>query len=904
MLVVRPRGWHLPEKHVLRRRQAGPGGLFDFGLYFFHNAQELIDARHRPVLLPAQDGEPPRGAPLERRLRPRAGRARHAARHDQGDGRSSRRCRRRSRWTRSSTSCASTRRASTAGAGTTSSASSRSSATDPGSCLPDRAQVTMDQPFLRAYAQLLIQTCHRRGAPRDGRHGGADPDQGRPRGERGALAKVRADKVREVSDGHDGTWVAHPGLVPVAREIFDAHMPGPNQLDQQREDVDVTRRTTCSTSRRGRAPRPACATTSASACSTSERGCAAWAACRIYNLMEDAATAEISRAQVWQWIHHGEGPRRRTDGDRGPLPRRPRRGAREDPHRRRPCAHQATTASKRRASSSSGSRQRRLRGVPDPARLRVPGFGARRYPPITTSRPTASFRPPVRASAQDRPRSLTRSEKAPQWCYATTRCFPNDLSDERPTVGEERRCSTECCGCDTPSGSPSAGRASTVRTRRRTSSGCAARSRSSTRSRGSARERLWDLAARPGTTSSARRAHRQPGRAEGPAGLKAIYSRGWQVAADANLAGQMYPDQSLYPANSVPHVVQRINQALHRADQIEHAEGKHGTLLVRARSSPTPRPASAAAQRLRADEGDDRGGRRRRPLRGPARLREEVRPHGRQGAGADQPVHPHARSRRASPPTCSGVPTVARRAHRRRQRRSCSPSDVDERDTPFLTGERTAEGFYRVQGGLDARHRARPRLRAVRGPGLVRDLHAGPRGGAASSPRASTRSSRASCSPTTARPRSTGRSTSTTRHRQVPARARRDGLQVPVRHPGRLPRAELRHVRAGARLRERGMAAYSELQQAEFAAEKHGYTATRHQREVGTGYFDEVAQVISGGTASTTALTAPPRRSSSTRRRARSRASPARPRTNSSSDRLQELEVQPFSLVGAERSGE
>ena len=167
----------------------------------------------------------------------------------------------------------------------------------------------------------------------------------------------------------------------------------------------------------------------------------------------------------------------------------------------------------------------------------------------------------------------------------------------------------------------------------------------------------------------ARRAHRQPGRAEVQAGLKAIYLSGWQVAADANLAGQMYPDQSLYPANSVPAVVRRINNALapRRPDRARRRARQRSHWFA-----PIVADAEAgfggAAQRLRADEGDDRGGRRRRALRGPAREREEVRPHGRQGARPDaaQFIRTLIAARLAAD-VCD-VPTRPRRAHRRRQR--------------------------------------------------------------------------------------------------------------------------------------------------------------------------------------------------------------------------------------------
>ena len=140
------------------------------------------------------------------------------------------------------------------------------------------------------------------------------------------------------------------------------------------------------------------------------------------------------------------------------------------------------------------------------------------------------------------------------------------------------------------------------------------------------------------------------------AGLKAIYLSGWQVAADANLAGQMYPDQSLYPANSVPQVVRRINQALQRADQITTFRGQGRHLLVRAHRGRRRGGLRRPAQRLRDHEGDDRGRRGGRPLRGSTRLREEVRPHGRQGADPDAGTPSSISSRRGWPRTCWACP--------------------------------------------------------------------------------------------------------------------------------------------------------------------------------------------------------------------------------------------------------
>jgi malate synthase len=175
---------------------------------------------------------------------------------------------------------------------------------DPLWVIPDRAQVTMTQPCMRAYTQLLIKTCHRREVHAMGGMAAQIPIKDDPRASEEALAKVRADKLREVQDGHDGTWVAHPGLVPVALEIFDAHMKTPNQIHVKREDVSVTEADLL------RVPE---GTRTEAGLRTNVRvgvqyleawlkgnGCVP-----LYNLMEDAATAEISRTQVWQWVHHG-----------------------------------------------------------------------------------------------------------------------------------------------------------------------------------------------------------------------------------------------------------------------------------------------------------------------------------------------------------------------------------------------------------------------------------------------------------------------------------------------------------------------------------------------------------------------------------------------------------------------
>jgi len=171
----------------------------------------------------------------------------------------------------------------------------------PEALTPDRAQMGMSQAFLRAYSLKLIQTCHRRGAFAMGGMAAQIPVKGDPAANEAAFAKVRADKEREAGDGHDGTWVAHPDLVPVAMEVFDRLMRGPNQLSKLREDVTVTREELLRVHEGER--------TEAGLRENVRVGVQyieAWlrgrGAVPLYNLMEDAATAEISRAQVWQWI--------------------------------------------------------------------------------------------------------------------------------------------------------------------------------------------------------------------------------------------------------------------------------------------------------------------------------------------------------------------------------------------------------------------------------------------------------------------------------------------------------------------------------------------------------------------------------------------------------------------------
>ncbi len=172
-------------------------------------------------------------------------------------------------------------------------------------CCPTAPLVTMEKHFLKSYVELLIQTCHRRGIHAMGGMAAQIPIKNDPAANEKALEKVRQDKLREVNAGHDGTWVAHPGLVPIAKEVFDQHMK-----EAESDRPSARRRAghsqaTCSPSLKARSPKKVCAGTSTSDLQYLESWLRGSGCVPIYNLMEDAATAEICRSQVWQWVKHG-----------------------------------------------------------------------------------------------------------------------------------------------------------------------------------------------------------------------------------------------------------------------------------------------------------------------------------------------------------------------------------------------------------------------------------------------------------------------------------------------------------------------------------------------------------------------------------------------------------------------
>src|SRR4051812_21177840 len=317
-ILVRPRGWHLPERHIEIGGAPAAGALVDFGLYFFRNARRLLDSGAGPYFyLPKMESH------LEARLwndvftfaQEQLGIDRGTIKatvlietfpaafemeeilyelRDHSAGLNA------GRWDYIFSVIKTFRE-------------------NPDFVLPDRAKVTMTVPFMRAYTELLVRTCHRRGAHAMGGMAALIPSRRDPEANERALAGVRADKEREAGDGFDGTWVAHPDLVPTALEQFDAVLGDrPNQVERRRDDVQVTAADLLDV------PATPGDVTEEGVRSNVQVGIEyieSWlggnGAVAINNLMEDAATAEISRSQIWQWLRHGRVQRSDVEGTLG-----------------------------------------------------------------------------------------------------------------------------------------------------------------------------------------------------------------------------------------------------------------------------------------------------------------------------------------------------------------------------------------------------------------------------------------------------------------------------------------------------------------------------------------------------------------------------------------------------------
>jgi malate synthase A len=794
VLFVRPRGWHLLEKHVRVDGRPVPAALFDFGVYFFNNAAELLRRGSGPYFyLPKMESH------LEARLWNEVFvRAQEALGVPRGSIKAT--CLIETlpaafemdeilwelREHSAGLNC---------GRWDYIFSFIKRFHADPAFVLPDRGQVTMDKAFLHAYVQLLIQTCHRRDVHAMGGMAAQIPIKDDPAANQAALDKVRADKLREVEAGHDGTWVAHPALVPIAQAVFDEHMKGPNQLHVKREDVRIGQRELLAV--------PEGTRTEAGlrhSIRVSIQYLASWlagAGCvPLYHLMEDAATAEISRVQVWQWIHHGV--------------------ALDD------TSQQVSVPYVQRLVAEE---MERIRGEQGDARFQAGKFAAARalFERLATSQELAEFltlpaydllvggERPARPAAADGDAAAPHPDPR-RWDGVRRLYTVRDVDRLRGTVQVDHTLAQMGA------------------------------------------LRLWELL------------HSEPyvhalGAMTGnqavqmvKGGLQAIYLSGWQVAADANTAGQTYPDQSLYPADSVPNVVRRVNRALQRADQIAHAEGKDGTYWF------APIVADAEAG-----------------FGGPLNAYELMKAMIEAGAAAvhfeDQvasekkcghlggkvlvPTSQFVRTLTAARLAADvmGVPTLLV-ARTDADSAKLLMSDVDPYDAPFIdrSKERTPEGFHALKGSLAcAIHRGlayAPYADLVWCETSKPDLEEAKRFAEGIHAQFPGKMLAYNCSPSFNWKKNLDDATIARFQRELGAM----GYKFQFVTLAGFHALSYGTFRLARDYRSRGMAAYSELQQDELGAEASGYTATRHQAEVGTGYFDEVLEVITGGQSSTAAL--------------------------------------------------
>ena len=819
-LVVRPRGWHLSEAHAVVEGQPVSASLWDFGLYVFHNARELLARGSGPYFyLPKLESHLearlwndvfvraqaligiPRGtiratvlietvlAALEMdeilyELRE------HAAGLNAG------------RWDYIFSIIKKFRHAHDF-------------------VMPDRAKVTMAVPFMRAYAQLLVRTCHRRGAHAIGGMAAFIPSRKDPEVNENALAKVREDKQRESGDGFDGTWVAHPDLVPVAREIFDGVLGArPHQKDRLREDVRVEAQDIL------RVHVPGATVTSAGVrlnIDVALQYLEAWlrgtGAVAIHNLMEDAATAEISRAQLWQWIHHGVSM---SDG-----------GIVSPAFYRKMRAEVLESLIRARDPAES-----RLGDAADLLDALVLGKDFAEFLTLSAYREliAGSFRGRVSSVSSDRAQSV-RGNGAEEPA-ADFQSQVDALTREWTSDARWRGITRDYSAADV------------VRLRG------SLRIEHSLARMGS--ERLWQLLSAGGYVHTFGALTGAQAVQMVRAGLQAIYLSGWQVAADGNLASQTYPDQSLYPSNSVPALVRRLNNALVRADQIEWSESVAREGGARATYWLAPIVADAEAG-----------------FGGPLHAFELTKAMIEAGASGV-----HFEDQLASEKKCGhmggkvlvptsqflrtlagarlaadvlGVSTVLI-ARTDAHSASLITSDVDARDRPFMSGGRTAEGFFRVRAGLEAAiarglayapyadlvwcETSTPDLAEAKE--FAEGIHAQFPG----------KKLAYNCSPSFNWQKKLDAETIARFQRELGAM----GYAFQFITLAGWHLINLNSYELATAYRDEGMPAYVRVQAREFERESTGYTATKHQREAGTGYFDQVLEVITQGQASTGAL--------------------------------------------------
>jgi malate synthase len=815
-LVVRPRGLHLIESHFTLPIKTEFGtqslpmsaSLFDFGVYFFHNAKELIQRGSGPYFyLPKMESHLearwwnkvfnfaqeyigiPKGTIRATMLIETILAAfemeemlfeikEHAAGLNAG------------RWDYIFSVI-------------------KKFNHDPCFILPDRAQVTMAVPFMQNYAKLLVETCHKRGAHAIGGMAAFIPNRKEPEVTKTALEKVIQDKAREASIGFDGSWIAHPDLLAVAQAEFDKVLgKNPNQKQKRLSEVFTDEKATaeCLIDTRiaeGKITESGVRTNINVSLIYLEKWFQGLGAVAIHNLMEDMATAEISRSQIWQWLTHQV---KLADG-------RTLDYALFDLLLSEELVKITPKSTELKLATDLFTKLIRTTIFPEFLTLSA-------YEILNLNQDEKSSDPtkevketPMFFTAEDQAKKLeTTWTTEARWKGIKRTYSGKDVVKLRNSIPVQHSIADFTA------------------------------------------RRLWTMLNESGWVRTFGALTGGQAVQMVKAGLQSIYLSGWQVAADANLSGQTYPDQSLYPCNSVPQVVKRINNAFIRADQIEKAQGKEG------KGSNWYAPIVADAE---AGFG------------GPLHAFELMKSMIEAGAAGVHYEDQLAAEKKCGHlagkvliPTCNfvrtlqsarlaadvlDVPTVII-ARTDALSATLMTSDIDEHDREFLTGERTPEGYYVIKGGLDyaiARSLAyapwadvlwfetsTPDMKEAER--FAKEIHAKYPGKILAY----------NCSPSF----NWKNYLSDQDIAQFQSKLAALGYKF---HFITLAGWHLIHYHSFELARhynEKAMSAYVELQEAEFASAKYGYTAVKHQQEVGTGYFDSVLQTITEGTASTGAL--------------------------------------------------
>lgn len=885
-LIVRPRGLHLPEKHLLIKGEPIPASLFDFGLFFFHNAQELIDRGSGPYFyLPKLESY-------------------HEARYWNDVFNFAQDYMGIARGTIRATVLIETIMAAFQMEEILFELKEHAAGLNAGRwdyifsfikrlkshsdmVLPDRSLITMDVPFMKAYCQRLVEICHRRGAHAMGGMSAFIPNKNDPTVTAQALDKVKRDKAREVALGFDGTWVAHPDLIAVAKQEF---VPVLQAKVNQKDKAFASNSCGCSNFQAEEISAESLTSLEDIPTTVTENGIrnninvtlqyiAAWlmgrGAVAIHNLMEDAATAEISRAQLWQWLNHD------TELEDGRTFSR---------HLYHTFLTEELNTLLQGASPLLQARLMQAEAVLNQVVLkkRFEEFLTLVAYEVLLSNETEE----AENATQDKP--INQTQSGTQMTTQST-----DNANKVPVEGSVDG-NPLILTIDEPMVDKAVQNAGTEPTI--TFGGCIPPNAMARRWEGIQRPysdedvmrlrptvnadatiarhgaiKLWNMLRNGEQVIALGALNGSQAVQMAKAGLKAIYLSGWQVAADANLAGHTYPDQSLYPSNSVPAVVRRLNNALARHDQILKLEGKSGAdaylPIVADAEAGFGGPLQAYELMKMMIEAGASGVHFEDQL---AAEKKCGHMGGKVLVPTSQFINTLASARMAA--DVLDVPTIII-ARTDALDATLLTSDIDPRDHAFLSGERTGkgmvkdattgqmvesdvvlkgerttEGYFRVKGGIEsviARGLAyapyadviwyecsRPNLAEAKR--FADAIHAQFPGKILAY----------NCSPSFHWKDYLDDGTIATFMDELGKMGYLfDFITLAGWHSINLSMFKLASEYAAE-----GMPAYVRLQEEEFAMVNQGYTAVKHQAEVGAGWFDNLLMTITGGTSSTAAL--------------------------------------------------